>query len=410
MQLGYYIAKKLSFSKQQSFTKTITVLAIAAVSISVCVVILAFGILLGFKKEIRAKVRGYAGDISISRYQLADGSESNLFTIDSAFLAKAKNTPGVETVFPFINKTGILKSDSTLEGIMFKAVPDNYDFSFYQKHLKRGKIPHYTDSTDSYDILLSEYTATIMGLDTGDNLNLYFLDNTDVRRRRPKVAGIFNTGLQEFDKKFAIAHIRSIQRIVTSDYQTAYTKAAGYEVRIADYEKITVTQGSMSFLLDYNYAISTIEELNPIMFQWLDIVDNNVIVIIVLMLIVAIINIITVLLILIIDRIPMIGLLKSMGSTSGKIMSIFHWQGLFILFGGLLVGNAMALSAGYLQVNYKLIGLDADTYYMDAVPFTLPFTYLLLINLGALAVCFVFTYIPVRMVSGIQPSDSIKFR
>jgi len=410
MQLGYYIAKKLSFSKQQSFTKTITVLAIAAVSISVCVVILAFGILLGFKKEIRAKVRGYAGDISVSRYQLADGSESNLFSIDSSFVAKAKNINGLESIYPFINKAGILKSDSTLEGIMFKSLPADYDFSFYQKHLKRGTIPHYTDSIDSYDILLSEYTASIMNVDTGDRLNLYFIDNNDVRRRRPKVVGVYNTGLQEFDKQFAIAHIRSIQRIVTNDYTTAYTKAGGYEVRIADHEHATTTQGNISVLLDYNYSIKTIEELYPVMFQWLDIVDNNVIVIIVLMFIVAIINIITVLLILIIDRIPMIGLLKSMGSSSQKIMGIFHWQGLFILLGGLLLGNTLALGAAYLQVNYKLIGLDADTYYMDAVPFTLPIPYLLLINLGALVVCFVFTYIPVRMVSGIEPSESIKFR
>ena len=409
MQLGYYIAKKLSFSKQQSFTKSITVLAIAAVSISICVVILAFGILLGFKKEIRDKVSGYAGDISISRYQLADGSESNLFSVDSAFVAAAKNIPGVETIFPFIRKQGILKSDSTLEGIVLKAVPANYDFSFYQKHLKRGKIPHYTDTADSYHILLSEYTAGIMDVDTGDKLNLYFLDNTDVRRRKPKVVGIFNTGLQEFDKYFAIAHLRSIQRIVTSDYKTAYTKAGGYEVRIADYTKTAYAQGKISPLLDYNYAISSVEELYPVMFQWLDIVDNNVIVIIVLMFIVAIINIITVLLILIIDRIPMIGLLKSMGSSSRKIMGIFHWKGLFILLGGLLVGNAVALGGAYLQVEYNLIGLDADTYYMDAVPFTLPSAYLVLINLGALAVCFVFTYIPVKMISSIQPSESVKF-
>jgi lipoprotein-releasing system permease protein len=146
------------------------------------------------------------------------------------------------------------------------------------------------------------------------------------------------------------------------------------------------------------------------MFQWLDVVDQNVLVIIILMFIVAIINIITVLLILIIDRIPMIGLLKSMGATSSKVMGIFNWQGVFILLGGLVLGNFIALSFAYLQVKFKIIGLPADTYYMDAVPFTLPPIYLLLINLGALAVCFVFTYIPVRMINKIQPSESIKFR
>jgi lipoprotein-releasing system permease protein len=408
MQIGYYIAKKLSFSKSQSFTKTITLLAIAAVSVSLSVVILSFGILLGFKKEIREKVQGYAGDISISRYQLADGTESNLFEIDNTFISKLSEDERVKAVFPFINKPGILKSDSTLEGVRLKGLPANYDFDFFKKHLKRGALPNYTDSVDSYDILISEYTASIMNVDTGDRLNLYFIDNADVRRRRPKVVGIFNTGLQEFDKLFAVAHLRAIQRIVEVEH--TYTSAAGYEVRLHDFQKIGVTKDHISTLLDYNYAINGIEELYPTIFQWLDIVDTNVEVIIILMLIVAIINIITVLLILIIERIPMIGVLKAMGSTSGKVSSIFNWQGLFILVGGVLLGNTIALGLAFLQVNHKLIKLPADTYYMDSVPFTLPLHYLLAINVGAVLVCFLFTYLPVRLVNSINASDSIKFR
>jgi lipoprotein-releasing system permease protein len=408
MQIGYYIAKKLSFSKSQSFSKTITLLAIAAVSVSLCVVILSFGILLGFKKEIREKVQGYAGDISISRYQLANGTESNLFEIDPSFITQLKTDERVKDVFPFINKAGILKSDSTLEGVVLKGLPADYNFEFFEKHLKRGVLPAYTDLTDSYEILLSEYTASIMNVDTGDRINLYFIDNADVRRRKPKIVGIFNTGLQEFDKQFAVAHLRAVQRVVETDH--TYSKAAGYEVRLHDFKEIDVTKDHISTLLDYNYAINGIVDLYPTIFQWLEIVDTNVEVIIILMLIVAIINIITVLLILIIDRIPMIGVLKAMGSTSSKVSSIFNWQGLFIVIGGVVLGNAIALSLAYLQVQYKLIKLPADTYYMDAVPFTLPLSYLLAINIGAIVVCFLFTYIPVRLVNSIKASDSIKFR
>lgn len=406
MQIGYYIAKKLSLSKQHSFTKTITVLAIAAVSISVCVVLLAFGILLGFKKEIKQKVRGYAGDISITRYQLATGNESNLFETDTSFINNAKQEEAVSSVFPFINKAGILKSDSTLEGVILKGLPQDYDFGFYKKHLLRGAIPLYTDSIDSYDILLSEYTAQIMDVDTGDRLNLYFIDNEDVRRRRPKVVGIFNTGLQEFDKQFAIAHIRVLQRLENENYNLS----GGYEVKVNGYEDISNVQSKLTKLLDYNYAINSISELYPAIFQWLEIVDTNVVVIIILMLVVAIINIITVLLILIIDRIPMIGLLKALGSDSRQVMSIFNYQGLFILIGGLLLGNGIAMTAAYFQVNYKIIGLAADTYYMDAVPFYLPISYWAAINIGALVVCFFFTFIPVRLITKIGPSQSINFR
>jgi lipoprotein-releasing system permease protein len=405
MQLGYHIAKKLSFNTQHSFTKTITSLAIAAVSISICVVILAFGILLGFKKEIREKIKGYAGDISISRYQLASGSETNLFDIDYEMIRKIEEEEHVSSIFPFINKAGILKSDTTLEGIILKGLPANYDYSFYQKHLVRGKIPHYTDTTDSYDILLSEYTASILNLDTGDRVNLYFIDQSNVRRRMPLISGIFNTGLQEFDKQFAIAHLRSIQRVVSKDY----SKAAGYEINVDQAEHVITIQNKLQNYLDYTYAINTAQDLYPAMFQWLDIVDTNVLVIIILMFIVAIINIITILLILIIERIPMIGILKSMGAQSSKIGNIFNWQGAFILTAGLLIGNGVALGFASIQNKYSIIKLNAETYYMDAVPFYLPWDYLLYINLGALFACFVFTYIPVRIIHRIHPAQSIRF-
>lgn len=405
MQIGYYIATRLSSNKQQSFTKTVTRLAIAAVSISVCVVLLSYGILLGFKQEIRQKVKGYAGDISITRYQLASGNETNYFDIDTSFMSEVNSAIGVESIFPFINKAGIIKSDSTIEGIVFKGAPSDYNFSFYNKHIVKGEVPVYSDSSISYDIMISEHVASLMQVDTGDRLFLYFIDNNDVRRRRPKIVGIFNTGLLEFDKQFAISDIRMLQQL-----ENNYKVAAGYEIKVQDAESLEKVHTEISKLLDYNYAVKTLKELYPTMFQWLELVDTNVLAIIILMLLVAIINIITVLLILIIDRIPMIGVLKSLGASSSKVMSIFKWQGLFILGGGLLLGNSLAIVLSFLQTQYKLFPLDPDTYYMDAVPFYLPIEFWVFINLGALLICFLSTYIPVRLISRISPSQSVNFR
>lgn len=405
MQIGYYIATRLSSNKQQSFTKTVTRLAIAAVSISVCVVLLSYGILLGFKQEIRQKVKGYAGDISITRYQLASGNETNYFDIDTSFMSEVNSAIGVESIFPFINKAGIIKSDSTIEGIVFKGAPSDYNFSFYNKHIVKGEVPVYSDSSISYDIMISEHVASLMQVDTGDRLFLYFIDNNDVRRRRPKIVGIFNTGLLEFDRQFAISDIRMLQQL-----ENNYKVAAGYEIKVQDSESLEKVHTEISKLLNYNYAVKTLKELYPTMFQWLELVDTNVLAIIILMLLVAIINIITVLLILIIDRIPMIGVLKSLGASSSKVMSIFKWQGLFILGGGLLLGNSLAIILSFLQTQYKLFPLEPDTYYMDAVPFYLPIEFWVFINLGALLICFLSTYIPVRLISRISPSQSVNFR
>jgi lipoprotein-releasing system permease protein len=381
-------------------------LAIAAVSVSICVVILSFGILLGFKKEIREKVTGYAGDIIVSQYQLGNGSEQNLVTFDKKLIAELRNVSNVDYAFPTIQKAGIIKSDSVLEGLIFKGVPYNYNFSFFKKHLKRGNLPAYSAKTDSYDLLVSEYTAKVLDVDTGSFLNLFFVDQDNVRQRKPRVVGIYNTGLQEFDKQFAICDLRMLQRIAANNYQNI----GAYELKVNDFSGLDNTAVEINNLLDYKLRAKTVKELYPTIFQWLDIVDTNVLVIIILMFIVAIINMFTVLLILIIERIPMIGLLKAIGSDTSKILSIFNWQGLFILSVGVVIGNIIALSAAFLQNQFQLVKLSAETYYMDAVPFFLPWQYLLLINLGAIVICYIFTYLPVAIISKIKPTDSIRFK
>ncbi|MEY2924827.1 MAG: hypothetical protein RLZZ337_1375, partial [Bacteroidota bacterium] len=264
MQFGYYIAKKLSTSKQQTFTSTITMLAIAAVSVSICVVILSFGILLGFKKEIREKVTGYAGDIIVSQYQLGNGSEQNLVTFDKKLIAELRNVSNVDYAFPTIQKAGIIKSDSVLEGLIFKGVPYNYNFSFFKKHLKRGNLPAYSAKTDSYDLLVSEYTAKVLDVDTGSFLNLFFVDQDNVRQRKPRVVGIYNTGLQEFDKQFAICDLRMLQRIAANNYQNI----GAYELKVNDFSGLDNTAVEINNLLDYKLRAKTVKELYPTIFQW----------------------------------------------------------------------------------------------------------------------------------------------
>ena len=406
MLFGYYIAKKLARKSAQSFTKTVVRLAIIAVSISITVVIVSFGILLGFKKEIREKVSGYAGHITVSNFDLTKGSEHTYLDLDSNLLLDLRAMDHVLSVSPFINKAGILKSDSIIEGLIFRGVASDYNLEFYQKHLVSGRLPNYSDSSDSYEILISSQTANILETDTGEKLNLYFVEEGDVKRRRPVVVGIFNTGLQSFDKQFAICDLRMIQRVLGPDYKTA----SGYEIKIDDFAALDELTESIDREISTVLKAENLKEQYFTMFQWLKIVDTNVLIIIVLMFIVAIINIITVLLILIIERIPMIGLFKSMGARDKSIMQIFSWQGVFILLGGLIIGNVVALSLAYLQQEFQLIKLSAETYYMDAVPFHLPLSYFLAINISTIVVAYFFTWIPALIVSGVSPTRSIQFK
>lgn len=406
MLFGYYIAKKLARKSAHSFTRTVVRLAIVAVSLSITVVVISFGILLGFKKEIREKVSGYAGHVTVSSFDLSVGNEHEQLIIDSSLMNSIASVKNVRSVHPFLNKAGILKTDSVIEGLIFKGVPHDQDLSFYFKFLVKGRLPQYSDTLDSYEILISEQTAKILDTDTAKKLNLYFVEEGDVKRRRPTVVGIFNTGLQSFDKQFAIVDLRMLQRVLS----TNYVIAAGYRIEVDEFTQLEETTKAIDNSIGATLQAQSVKEQYDTMFKWLEIVDSNVLIIIILMFVVAVINMMTVLLILIIERIPMIGLFKAIGARDGVIMNIFSWQGVFILLGGLLLGNAIALGFAYMQTNFHLIKLSAETYYMDAVPFHLPLYYLLLINVGTIVAAYVFTWLPALVISRIQPARSLQFK
>jgi lipoprotein-releasing system permease protein len=196
-----------------------------------------------------------------------------------------------------------------------------------------------------------------------------------------------------------------LQRAITTDY----TSCSGYEILLSDFDKIDASQLQISEIIGYQFQAKSVKETYFSMFQWLKIVDTNVLIIVFLMLAVAGINVVTMLLIMVIDRIRMIGILKSMGAVDRQISSIFKWQGFYILAIGLGLGNLFGLGFGYLQSSFKLLKLSAETYYMDAVPYYLPWSYVLFINIGFIIITFLFISFPVLLVNKIKPTEILRF-
>jgi lipoprotein-releasing system permease protein len=161
--------------------------------------------------------------------------------------------------------------------------------------------------------------------------------------------------------------------------------------------------------IDYNLKARSAADLNSIIFDWLEIIDTNAIVIIILMIIVAIINMCTALLILIVERTGMIGILKALGATNRQVRKIFIRKGLKLVMAGLVIGNGVGLFSGWLLERYKIFHLDEEIYYMDAVPFMFNIESILMLNAGTVLVCSLVMFIPVIMVNGISPVKAIRF-
>jgi lipoprotein-releasing system permease protein len=223
--------------------------------------------------------------------------------------------------------------------------------------------------------------------------------------RNPMITGVFNTGLAEFDQKAVIADMRMIQRINGQGYDSI----SGYEIVLNNFERMGFTTQAVNRQIDYNLKARSAADLNSIIFDWLEIIDTNAIVIIILMIIVAIINMCTALLILIVERTGMIGILKALGATNRQVRKIFIRKGLKLVMAGLVIGNGVGLFSGWLLERYKIFHLDEEIYYMDAVPFMFNIESILMLNAGTVLVCSLVMFIPVIMVNGISPVKAIRF-
>lgn len=419
-----FIARRVAASGQPSFSRLIIRIAVVAVALSVAVMIVATSLIAGFKKEISEKIFGFWGHIHIT--EAAQGQpliEANPISIKQDFYPDLKEVKsvslttnegqvirsraGIRHIQTFALKPGIIKANNEIEGIILKGVGEDFDWSFLEQYIKEGAPISRVDSAISREILISRQTADRLRVGVGDRFMVYFVQQGEQLRRRFTISGIYKTGLEEYDEKFALVDIRMIQQLL----RWAPDQVSGFEVFLDDLRDLDLMAEYVYYEeLPVNLYSESIREERPEIFEWLDLQDTNEVVIISLMLVVAVINMITALLILILERTNMIGTLKALGSTNWTIRWIFLYYAAYIIVLGLFWGNGIGLLLCWLQSQFGFITLDETNYYLSQAPiYVNPWTVLLL-NLGTLLLTLAFLIIPSWLVSRIDPVKAIRFK
>jgi lipoprotein-releasing system permease protein len=369
------------------------------------VMILSVGIVKGFKQEIREKVRGFSGDITIFKYDLNNSFENSPVQVDSQFIQRIKSSPYITHMMPFATKPGIIKAHNEIEGVVLKGVDKNYDWSFFKKNLVAGKVIDFTDTDARKQIIISVYTANRLKLKLGDKFIMYFVQE-NLRRRPFTITGIYDAGVEDVNKAFVVGSLSLIQTL--NNWKP--NEIGGYELRVRDFEKVDQDNGQIRDIMPVELKSYTVSDNYPTIFGWLQLLDTNTQVILGLMLVVAVINMISALLIMILERTTMIGLLKAMGCTNWKIQKIFLYNALYLIGLGLLLGNVLGIGLGLLQFKTHLFKLDETSYYMKFVPVQLEWPDVLLLNAGTLVISLLVLIIPSMLVSRISPVKAIKFK
>ena len=414
MNLPLFIARRIYSANdaRQKVGRPAMLIATAGVAIGLAVMLVSVSVVFGFKHTIRDKVVGFGSHITVANFMSLHGRDTRPICIDDSMMAVLRSIDGVKHVQRYAVKQGILKTDSDFLGVAFKGIAEEYDTTFIHDNLVNGSIPMFSDSIGHNKILVSKIMADRLRLKTGDKVFAYFIDNNGVRARRFTVSGVYQTNLSKFDEAICFTDLYTTVRL--NGWETGQT--GGAELTVNNFDDINAVEENLVKKVNRTidrygetYSSETVQDSNPQIFTWLDLLDLNVWIILALMLCVAGFTMISGLLIIILERTAMIGVLKALGTRNGTVRKTFLWFAVFIIGKGMLIGNIVGLGLIALQELTGVVKLDAATYYVDTVPVELNVPAILLLNAATLIVSVFVLIAPSFLASKVRPAKSMRY-
>jgi lipoprotein-releasing system permease protein len=408
VNLPVFIAKRLSGKDKENLSGPVIRIAVTTIALGIAVMILAVAVLVGFQSEIRNKVIGFSAHIQIDNFDANSSYEASPVSMDQPFYPDLEDVENIRHIQVFALKAGIIKTEDQLHGVILKGIGADYDWDFLKKHLVSGSTFHEFDSAASSELLISGKISSKLKLKAGDEVRMYFLSGSEAQPRGRKftISGIYETGLEEFDETYVIGDIRHIQSLNNWDDGMV----SGFEVFIDDFKSLDKTGEIVYQTIGYDLNAETVTDSYPQIFDWLRLMDINVVIILVLMILVAGITIISTLLIMILERTNMIGILKALGIKNNDLRKLFIYLTARIILRGMLWGNLFGIGIAVIQHYTKALPLDEESYYISYVPVSLSLSHILMINGVTFILCLLLVLIPGYIIGRITPVKAIRFR
>ena len=417
MRVASFIANRIAFNTargsggQKPFSRFIIRLSTIATIISVAVMIVTLGFVNGFQETVSNKVFSFSSHIRVQNKQAeraAIAEETPIEKNDNAVTAIKKDAT-VKSIHPFATRYAILKTKDEMEGVLMKGLDPSYDFLHLKPFLKQGRWLHFNDTNYASEIIVSEHTSNQLNLKLNDSILIYFIRSEgSLRARKLHVTGIYKTGIDEYDKNFAIGDLKLIQRL--NDWSP--TEVGGYEIFLHDFRQMEKASEDLFALQEFpeRWDTKPIKDIYPNIFDWLNIQDQTRDVLLGLMILVAVINLITCLIILVLERIRMVGVLKAVGASDWVVQKIFIRHSLIITLTGVLIGSILGLGILFLQEATGFIKLNEEAYYMSEAAVKIVWWQVGVVCAGTLLVSFFVLTIPSYIIRKVQPVKAIQFR
>lgn len=423
MNVPVFLARKVRHAPQGSFSATVTRVGVASIALGLAILIVAFGVLFGYKDTIQQKIFLFGAHLQVSKFTNNYSYEESPIALDTKLYRERSRIPGVRHVQAVALKAGILKTKDELTGVVLKGVGSDYDWNLLRESLVAGRVPVVgADSADgssgkpapaargSTQLLISQYMAKQLQVTVGDSIPMYFLGGSSQgglpRARKMTVVGIYETGLEEVDKTIAIGDIRLVQRL----NNWGPDSVGKYEIFVNDFDRIEPTIGTVFDIITPDQRLTRVTDQYRPLFDWMVLLDRNMVILLTLITFVASFNMVSVLLVLMMERTPMIGLLKALGGPDPLIRRLFLYVGLNMVGWGLLIGNVVGLTLCWLQWQFHLIPLDPKNYFVTYVPIAWNWPTILALNGATIGLIALVLWLPTIIINRIQPVKALAFK
>ncbi|MFD2785116.1 ABC transporter permease [Hymenobacter rubripertinctus] len=403
MNVSQYISNKIDGADAGSFTSSVTKIAIISIAMGLAVMVVSFAILEGFRNEIQNKIFSFGSHLQISKYDTNNSLEVEPIA-GPRLVQELRRDPQVASMQAFARKTAIIKTKDEVLGVVIKGVDEKLSPSSMRQNLVAGKFIAFNDSAASNDILLSRKVADKLRLKPGDKALFYFIQNPP-RVRQFTVSGIYQTGLDEFDEAYVIGDLQQIRDL------NAWPDSlvGGMEITLKDFNRLDPVADNLYENLRYDLKLDKITDQYAQLFDWLQLLNRNVVIFLILIIFVATFNMVATIFIMILERTNMIGVLKAIGATDNQIRSMFFFRGMSLAIRGIFYGNVIGLGFCAIQYFFHPIPLDPENYYMDRVPIHWDPFIIVVLNVATFVTSLLAVLIPTYLISRIKPVTAIKF-